>query len=123
MMLIAEKIDGFTIYHIWWVTPSKFLKMFQEAFSFGTLLRTEGLFSVRDHQLSFGVHRDALVEELQYYFEQTQAAEHLEEVYRYVGCRTDFADIQNKKECGGNRQWQNHYLRNWAANTKGKGII
>ncbi|WP_270196871.1 carbohydrate ABC transporter permease [Faecalimonas umbilicata] len=39
------------------------------------------------------------------------------------GCRTDFADIQNKKECGGNRQWQNHYLRNWAANTKGKGII
>ena len=37
--------------------------------------------------------------------------------------RTDFADIQNKKECGGNRQWQNHYLRNWAANTKGKGII
>ena len=41
----------------------------------------------------------------------------------FVGCRTDFADIQNKKECGGNRQWQNHYLRNWAANTKGKGII
>ena len=38
-------------------------------------------------------------------------------------CRTDFADIQNKKECGGNRQWQNHYLRNWAANTKGKAII
>ena len=38
-------------------------------------------------------------------------------------CRTDFADIQNKKDCGGNRQWQNHYLRNWAANTKGKGII
>lgn len=44
--------------------------------------------------------------------------------YRSImGCRTDFADIQNKKECGGNRQWQNHYLRNWAANTKGKGII
>ena len=42
---------------------------------------------------------------------------------RKKGCRTDFADIQNKKECGGNRQWQNHYLRNWAANTKGKGII
>lgn len=42
---------------------------------------------------------------------------------RTDGCRTDFADIQNKKECGGNRQWQNHYLRNWAANTKGKGII
>jgi transposase-like protein len=39
------------------------------------------------------------------------------------GCRTDFADIQNKKECGGNRQWQNHYLKNWAANTSGKEII
>ena len=44
-------------------------------------------------------------------------------LYFTKGCRTDFADIQNKKECGGNRQWQNHYLRNWAANTKGKGII
>ena len=44
-------------------------------------------------------------------------------IYMFNGCRTDFADIQNKKECGGNRQWQNHYLRNWAANTKGKGII
>lgn len=43
--------------------------------------------------------------------------------FTLLGCRTDFADIQNKKECGGNRQWQNHYLRNWAANTKGKGII
>ena len=43
------------------------------------------LFSVMDHQLSFGVDRDVLVEELQYYFEQIQAAEHLEEVYRYVG--------------------------------------
>ncbi len=38
------------------------------------------------------------------------------------GCRTDFADIQNKKECGGNRQWLNHYLRNWAANMSGKEI-
>ena len=38
------------------------------------------------------------------------------------GCRTDFADIQNKKECGGNRQWQRRFLRNWAANTKGKEI-
>ena len=39
------------------------------------------------------------------------------------GCRTDFADIQNKKECGGNRQWQRRFLRTWAANTKGKAII
>ena len=41
-------------------------------------------------------------------------------IYR---CRTDFADIQNKKECGGNRQWQRQFLRKWAANTKGKAII
>lgn len=32
------------------------------------------LFSVMDHQLSFGVERDVLVEELEYYFEQTQAS-------------------------------------------------
>ncbi len=37
------------------------------------------LFSVLDHQLSFGVERDVLVEELQYYFEQTQAADFQEE--------------------------------------------
>ncbi len=48
---------------------------------------------------------------------------HIDKLLEIKGCRTDFADIQNKKECGGNRQWQNHYLRNWAANTKGKGII
>ena len=28
-----------------------------------------------------------------------------------------------KKECGGNRQWQRRFLRNWAANTNGKEII
>lgn len=32
------------------------------------------LFSVMDNQLSFGVERDVLVEELQYYFEQSNAA-------------------------------------------------
>jgi hypothetical protein len=37
------------------------------------------LFSVLDHQLSFGVERDVLVEELQYYFEQEQAADFKEE--------------------------------------------
>ena len=37
------------------------------------------LFSVMDHQLSFGVERDILVEELQYYFEQAQSAEFDEE--------------------------------------------
>ena len=33
------------------------------------------LFPIMDKQLSFGVERDILVDELQYYFEQTQAAE------------------------------------------------
>lgn len=33
------------------------------------------LFFVMDHQLSFGVERDVLVEELQYYFEASQAAD------------------------------------------------
>ena len=33
------------------------------------------LFSVMDHQLSFGVERDVLVEELQYYFEASQATD------------------------------------------------
>ena len=28
-----------------------------------------------------------------------------------------------KKECGGNRQWQRRFLRNWAANMSGKEII
>lgn len=33
------------------------------------------LFSCMNHQLSFGVERENLIEELQYYFEQTQSAE------------------------------------------------
>lgn len=37
------------------------------------------LFNVMDHQLSFGVERDVLVEELQYYFEQANAAAIMEE--------------------------------------------
>ena len=51
------------------------------------------LFSVMDHQLSFGVDRDVVVEELQYYFEQTQAADFDEEEFqekmqeiRQTGC-------------------------------------
>lgn len=39
------------------------------------------LFSVMDHQLSFGVERDVLVDELQYYFEQMNAAELDEEEF------------------------------------------
>ena len=37
--------------------------------------------------------------------------------------RTDFADIQNKKECGGNKQWQRRFLRNWVENTNDREII
>lgn len=37
------------------------------------------LFSIMDNQLSFGVERDVLVDELQYYFEQANAADLLEE--------------------------------------------
>ncbi|WP_075717792.1 Wadjet anti-phage system protein JetA family protein [Roseburia sp. 499] len=37
------------------------------------------LFSVMDNQLSFGIEREALVEELQYYFEQNNAASIVEE--------------------------------------------
>lgn len=37
------------------------------------------LFNVMDNQLSFGVERDVLVEELQYYFEQANAASVMEE--------------------------------------------
>ena len=55
--------------------------------------------------------------------EPEEEAENTEESTLVYGCRTDFADIQNKKECGGNRQWQHHYLRKWAADTKGKAII
>ena len=37
------------------------------------------LFSIMDNQLSFGVERDVLVDELQYYFEQSNAADFSEE--------------------------------------------
>ncbi len=39
------------------------------------------LFSVMEHQLSFGVEREVLVDELQYYFEQSAAAEIVEEEF------------------------------------------
>ena len=39
------------------------------------------LFSVMNHQLSFGVERDILVQELQYYFEQDQAAAIVDESF------------------------------------------
>lgn len=39
------------------------------------------LFSVMEHQLSFGVEREVLADELQYYFEQANAAEVVEEEF------------------------------------------
>ncbi len=54
---------------------------------------------------------------------QTEGTNSIKMRQKINGCRTDFADIQNKKECGGNRQWQRRFLRNWAVNTKGKEII
>lgn len=40
-----------------------------------------------EHQLSFGVERDVLVEELEYYFDQTQAAEMEEEEFQALDSR------------------------------------
>lgn len=45
------------------------------------------LFSTMEHQLSFGVERDVLVEELEYYFDQTQAAEMDEEEFQALDSR------------------------------------
>ena len=45
------------------------------------------LFTVMSHQLSFGVERDILVQELQYYFEQEQAASMEEEGFDGKGSR------------------------------------
>lgn len=50
------------------------------------------LFSVMDHQLSFGVEREVLVDELQYYFEQSVAAEIVEE---------DFAGSDSRGKANG----------------------
>ncbi len=45
------------------------------------------LFSVMNHQLSFGVEREVLVDELQYYFEQSMAADLEEEDFRETDSR------------------------------------
>lgn len=50
------------------------------------------LFSVMEHQLSFGVEREVLVDELQYYFEQEMAAEIVEE---------DFAGADSRGKANG----------------------
>ena len=50
------------------------------------------LFSVMEHQLSFGVERDVLVDELEYYFDQTGAAQVVEE---------DFAGSDSRGKANG----------------------
>lgn len=50
------------------------------------------LFSVMEHQLSFGVEREVLVDELQYYFEQALAADIVEE---------DFAGADSRGKANG----------------------
>lgn len=45
------------------------------------------LFSTMEHQLSFGVERDILVDELEYYFDQTQAAEMDEDEFQSLDSR------------------------------------
>ena len=45
------------------------------------------LFSTMEQQLSFGVERDVLVEELEYYFDQTQAAEMEEDEFEALDSR------------------------------------
>ena len=40
------------------------------------------LFSIMEHQLSFGVERDVLVEELEFYFDQENAAQLVEEEFQ-----------------------------------------
>lgn len=56
------------------------------------------LFSVMDHQLSFGVEREVLVDELQYYFEQTLAAEIVEEEFAGADSRGKANGILRKLE-------------------------
>lgn len=45
------------------------------------------LFSVMEHQLSFGVEREVLADELQFYFEQENAAELIEEEFQAADSR------------------------------------
>lgn len=56
------------------------------------------LFSVMDHQLSFGVERDVLVDELEYYFDQTQAAEMEEDEFQALDSRGKANSMLRKLE-------------------------
>ena len=56
------------------------------------------LFSTMEHQLSFGVERDVLVDELEYYFEQTQAAEMEEDEFQALDSRGKANSMLRKLE-------------------------
>lgn len=58
------------------------------------------LFSVMDYQLSFGIEREVVVDELQYYFEQSAAAEIVEE---------DFAGADSRGKANGILRKLEHY--------------
>lgn len=56
------------------------------------------LFSVMDYQLSFGIEREMVVDELQYYFEQSAAAEIVEEDFAGADSRGKANGILRKLE-------------------------
>lgn len=56
------------------------------------------LFSVMEHQLSFGVEREVLVDELQYYFEQSAAADVVDEEFAEADSRGKANGILRKLE-------------------------
>lgn len=56
------------------------------------------LFTTMQHQLSFGVERDVLVDELEYYFDQTQAAEMDEEEFQSLDSRGKANSMLRKLE-------------------------
>lgn len=60
------------------------------------------LFTIMDHQLSFGVEREALADELQYYFEQLNAADIVEE---------DFSGADSRGKASGVSRLYLHYLQ------------
>ncbi|MDD7209945.1 MAG: DUF5716 family protein [Lachnospiraceae bacterium] len=59
------------------------------------------LFSTMEHQLSFGVEREVLVDELEYYFEQSQAAEMEEEEFQSLDSRGKANSMLRKLESYG----------------------
>ncbi len=56
------------------------------------------LFASMEHQFSFGVEREVLVDELEYYFEQTQAAEMDEEAFQNMDNRGKANSILRRLE-------------------------